>query len=258
MFEYFTNRFLRAIFSVGLVYEFIFTFILLTIITTAIFFNSNDDNDKDVTNELLLEKLGMNKNYNSDVKTILVEKIAKPQLPIYSYSFSVYLKDMAVISGYPERKYLFERKDDKCPTTNLTFDYKNDATKNTHGRNIGLRMGNTNSGGKNDLSTLYLDYATEKSGITNFYTTPIVTEFPTKKWINIVLTVDKNIINLYVDGVKLTKQLQNINLKAPSATRPIEFGYMDAHLANLYHSTSVVTPTPSFIARLSKVDEINL
>lgn len=261
LFEYFTNRFLRTIFSVGLVYDFIFTVTLLTIIIIALYFNSDDNSKKDATNELLLDKLVLKTNTGVNEKTIPVEKISKPESPIYSYAFSAYLNDAAMIkmSGQPERKYLFQRKDDKCPKTGLSFNYSDDTTENTNGRNIGLRMGNiVTSDGKNDFKTLYLDYATEESGITKFYTTQVITYFPTRTWMNIVITVDKDIINIYINGTKLTTQVYNKYLKTPSASTPIEFGNMDAHLANLYHSTSAVAPEPSFIERLSKVDEINV
>lgn len=259
LYEFFTNKFLRVLFGVGVACEFIFTMLLIIVVVILIYFNSNNIIDEDVKKRLLLDKLDLIINEGLNSKSILVKEIQKSQSLIYSYAISVYLKEVEAIPDFPEKKYLFFRNDDKNPKTKLATDNTDTATdntdtatENTNGRNIGLRMGNT----KNDLTTLYLDYATETSGVTKFYTTPIYNNFPIKKWTNILVTVDTNVINFFIDGIKLTKQVYIPNLKAPSASTPIEFGNMNAHLANLEHSTIAVTPTPSFIEQLSKVNEI--
>ena len=65
-----------------------------------------------------------------------------------------------------------------------------------------------------------------------------------------------DIVNIYINGKTITKQIRIENLKAPSLTAPIEFGNMPAHLANFYNSITVDPPTSSFIEYLAKTDGI--
>jgi hypothetical protein len=191
--------------------------------------------------------------------SIPANEIAKPGSPKYTYAFSVYLTNVPGASSNAADNYIFYRRDDDVPSA-LNYSYINVQTPNAHGRNIGLRFGNTGITGKNDFATLYLDYATKKTGTntTAFYTRPIYSNFPTKTWMDIVISVDKNVINVYIDGKELTKQISDPNLKAPSASKEIEFGFMDAHLANLYHLPDVLKPTQNLLEYLSKVDGISV
>ncbi len=195
---------------------------------------------------------------------ILADKMQQPDSQKYTFAFSVYLKNTSEITNYPEKKYLFYRKDDAYPSASQTYVYTADPTNkykefaNRNGRNIGLRMGNNSV--QNDLTTLYLDYATvnptSSSSITSFYTMPVHYNFPTAQWIDIVITVNIDIVNIYINGKTITKQIRIENLKAPSLTAPIEFGNMPAHLANFYNSITVDPPTSSFIEYLAKTDGI--
>lgn len=190
--------------------------------------------------------------------SIPANKIAKPDSPKYTYAFSFYLTNVPGVTDNAADKYIFFRRDDVVPSA-LNYDYVNSQTPNAHGRNIGLRFGNTTSAGKNDFATLYLDYATKKTGtITEFYTRPVYSNFPTKTWIDIVISVDKNVINVHIDGKQITKQISNPHLKAPSSSKEIEFGFMDAHLANFYHLPDVIKPTQNLLEYLSKVDGIGV
>lgn len=171
----------------------------------------------------------------SNPAPILANKIASPDSPKYTYAFSFYLKTAATNAATNAAKtYIFCRNDD-----------------NVHSKNIGLRFGNT----ANDFRTLYLDYTIKPA---NSFTTLVYSNFPIGQWTDIVISVDATIINVYIDGKNLTKQIYAPNLKAPSATTPIEFGNMDAYLANFYHSPDTIKPTQSLIDYLSKVDGIGV
>ena len=188
-------------------------------------------------------------------------KIKKPDSPKYTYAFSVYLKDDVLTElDDAKKKYLFCRMDNYSNGF-ISHSYSVDPSRNTHGRNIGLRLGNNQNqygSNVNDFATLYLDYATEVSSNTTFYTTPIYLDFPTKKWIDVVISVDKNLVNIYIDGKQLTKQVHVPNLKTPSASNPIEFGSMNAYLANFHHSPETIKPSRSLIDYLTKVDGIGM
>jgi len=173
------------------------------------------------------------------ITTVSSDQIKQPEFYKYTYAFSVYSKGGGNNLDYSSR-YLFCRKDDACPSS---------PTLANHGRNIGLRL-DTNQ-------KLHLDYATTSDGNTTFKTVPVQTTiFPPNQWTKIVVTVDKTVINVYIDETIVTKQIGDKNLKQPSARTPIEFGNMPAHLANFSHSSSVIPPTPSFIQYLSKTDGI--
>lgn len=190
----------------------------------------------------------------SNPTPIDVKRITTPDSSRYTYAFSLYLKTAATAEvADTEKTYIFYRKDDAQPSS-MNYNYTDDKTPNSHGRNIGLRFGNT----FNNFRTLYLDYAVKplESPTTAFYTTEVYSNFPNKQWMDIVISVDKNIINVYIDGKKITKQIYASNLKAPSILKPIEFGTMDAYLANFYHSPETIKPTQSLIEYLSKVDGI--
>lgn len=192
--------------------------------------------------------------------SIDVKKIPTPDSNRYTYAISFYLKTAktAVVAD-TEKTYIFFRKDDET-LNGYNFAYRNDQTPNAHGRNIGLRFGNTlTADGKNDFRTLYLDYAVQPPGSpTAFFTTLVYSNFPIMQWMDIVVTVDVDIVNIYIDGKMIAKQIPATYLKAPSATTPLEFGNMDAHLANLYHLPDTIKPTDSLFEYLSKVDGIDV
>jgi hypothetical protein len=200
-------------------------------------------------------------NLTTPQKQIDAIRIDQPDSQKYTFAFTVYLKNISETVGQPEKTYLFYRKDDAHPVTPVvpTFTYTADPTDkykeftNRNGRNIGLRFGNISP---DSSATLYLDYAKEIASNTTFHTAPILFDFPRWRWVDVVITVNIDVVNIYIDGKTITRQIRIPNLKAPSLTQPIEFGIMPAYLANLYHSTSVVPPTSSFIEYLANTDGI--
>ena len=227
--------------------------VFVIVISVISFFFSAEIKLPEFGKNLLLSNADLTSN---PAKPIDVKKIVTPDSPKYTYAFSFYLKTAktaAVKVNEMEKTYIFYRKDDAAPSS-MTYAYKDDKTPNTHGKNIGLRFGNTN-----DFRTLYLDYAVKPDeSSTAFYTTLVYSNFPIMQWMDIVISVDKNIINVYIDGKKITKQIYASNLKAPSISKSIDFGIMDARLANFYHLPDTIKPTQSLIEYLSKVDGISV
>lgn len=239
--------------SIGLI-------VFLTIVILIGFFSSITFTDIKLPNLGML-LLSPPLNLTTPQKQIEAIKIDQPDSQKYTFAFTVYLKNISETVGQPEKTTLFYRNDDEYPVAPVvpTFNYVADPTDkykeftNRNGRNIGLRFGNISP---DSSATLYLDYAKEIASNTTFHTTPIYFDFPRWRWVNVVMTVNIDIVNIYIDGKTLTKQIRIENLKAPSLNKPIEFGIMPAYLANFYHSTGVVPPTSSFIEYLAKTDGI--
>lgn len=221
---------------------FLFIFSYCLIISVISFFWNVSVILPDFGLNILLSELNLTNNSGNTITTIAHDKIKIPSSDKYTYSFSVYVKDAAKDidqnNASSLRKYLFYRKD--VDGANI--------------KNIGLRLGNTSA--TSDFQTLYLDYTTTTNNVS--LTETITSNFPIDKWTEIHISVDKTIVNIYIDGIKLTKQFNIPNLKSPSATMLIEFGNMPAYLANFSHSPTVIEPTPSFIQYIGKTDSINI
>ena len=216
---------------------FLFIFSYCLIISVISFFWNVSVILPDFGLNILLSELNLTNNSGNTITTIAHDKIKIPSSDKYTYSFSVYVKDAAKDVSDASKKYLFYRKD--VAGANI--------------KNIGLRLGKASA--TSDFQTLYLDYATTNNVS---LTETITSNFPIDKWTEIHISVDKTIVNIYIDGIKLTKQFNIPNLKSPSATMLIEFGNMPAYLANFSHSPTVIEPTPSFIQYIGKTDSINI
>lgn len=122
---------------------------------------------------------------------ILIDKITKPESAKYSYELWTYVygsNDLS-ING----KYFFSRADGA-------------------NKNIGLKMGPAGT------PSLVLDYVT----ITNAQKSVIITDnFPLQTWQHVIISVDNNYIDVYLNG-KLVKSIKD-TIKTPSLTSPLSF-----------------------------------
>ena len=202
----------------------ILTILFFSIVAITSFFYSSESIYPDYGINILLPQLDLETNKESKIVTIPIPVSRKPSSPIYTYSFSTLVKEDSKKVTDLNKKYLF---------------YRNSSSSSPN-KNIGLRLGL-------DLSYnyLHLDYTTTTT--TTQQTMLITDKFPIGMWTPITITVNKNVINVYIDGTTLIKSIKIDNLSAPSSTSPIEFGNMPAHLANFSHSPSIIEPTPSYI-----------
>lgn len=200
-------------------------------------------NNEDTSNNDKFEKdlIDLSKNEFITEFKVNSNQIKKIDSIKYTYAFSVFVKEDAFAKSIPEynKRYLFCRKDD-------------DDSSSGHGTNFGVRV--------NANRDLYLDYSQQVNGVgqTTFKTELIQTNFPVNTLTKIFVTVDKTLVNIYIDGIILTKQFKINNLKQPSNIKPIEFGNMPAYLANFSYWNHVITPTSSIIEFLSKTNSVNL
>lgn len=158
----------------------------------------------------------------------------------YTYAFSVYVKE-DTFKNFPSeynKRYLFYRKDDNANEVS------------GHGTNFGIRLGADRG--------LRLDYSQQVGGVgtTSFNTELIKSNFPVNVLTKIFITVDNTVVNIYIDGINLTKQFKIDNLKQPSLAKPIEFGNMPAYLANFSYSNHAILPTSTIIEYLSKTNSV--
>ena len=220
-------------------------FFLIVAITS--FFYSSGSIYPDYGTNILLPQLDLANNVLPKIVTINIPVSRKPSSPVYTYSFSTYVKEEASKTVADSEKNLFYRNGSNANKKYLF--YRNGSNANE--KNIGLRLGLGPL-----YNYLYLDYTTTTTTTTT--TTPITTttttqqnmlitdKFPIGKWTTITITVNNNMINVYI-GTTLIKSIKIDNLSAPSSTSPIEFGNMPAYLANFGHSPSIIEPTPSYI-----------
>jgi hypothetical protein len=196
----------------------------------------------DVGSNLLLpqlDKLDLNNN-NSNAVTIPVAKIDKPGSDKYTYSFSVFMKDEELNNPTKyKNRFLFYRYADSSHKIQKV--------------NIGLRIGIPVAG--EDPDSLFLAYTTTENEQT-IIDRQINGKIPIGRWTTVVITVNKTLVDVYIDGKLLSDSFKIDNLKSPSETEPIHFGNMPAYLANFSYTPHVVQPTPSIVDYLSKTDGI--
>jgi len=190
---------------------------------------------------MLLSKLDLSKNL-AEAKTIIdFNKIDKPDSDKYTYSFSVFIEEFKIEE--------FKTVDAADATEPYIF-YRNESIDQiSTNKNIGLKLGKSTA----NFDTLYLEYVTGTAAAT-----VELAKMPINQWTTVTIAVNREYVNVYVGGNKLTKQLTIDNLKTPSKNAPIQFGKMPAYLANFSHSPSVIEPTPSFIEYLSKTYAIDI
>lgn len=155
---------------------------------------------------------------------ITADKIGNPGSVRYSFETWVYVYQFEA-GG----KYLFSRG-------------SNDTTGTGHQKNIGLRLGDTSP-------ELILEYTvagtvgTSAGQITannKYKTLTISNNFPIQTWTQVIVSIDNNYIDVYVNG-KLVKSIQQ-TLEAPSLNSSIEYGLNKAHLAKFIRNTYPIDP----------------
>lgn len=209
---------------------------VLTISIVGFALNASSIIMKNYGMTVLVPQLSLKDNADPTITTVAPNAMGSyPASDKYTYSFSVFIKNVNV--GFVNR-YLFYRWSDSGKTT----------------KNIGLRIGDPNVNGET-LDSLYLDYTTTESTQTVF-TKKINKVLPIGEWTTIVLTVNKNQVDIYIDGKTLSDSFIIQNLKSPSDTEPIQFGNMPAYLANFSYSSSVIEPSPDYLQYLSYTDSI--
>lgn len=124
---------------------------------------------------------------------IAVDKLTKPESVKYSFELWTYVygSNDPSIQG----RYFFSRD-----------------AKNGTGKNIGLKMGPT-------TPSLILEY--KKKDATDSTTVVITDNFPLQTWQHVIISVDNNYIDVYLNG-KLVKSIKD-TLDTPSTTSPVSF-----------------------------------
>lgn len=140
--------------------------------------------------------------------------IAVPETKRYAYELWIF-----VYKPGTETPYIFSRTGN-----NHTVGASTVTTKN-----IGLKLDLTNA-------TLSVDYddGTQPRSQT------ITTDFPYQAWTHIIVSVDNNYIDTYING-KLASSIKD-KVAAPKATSSIEFGTLNAYIAGFYRYTEPIDP----------------
>jgi hypothetical protein len=151
----------------------------------------------------------------SQQTAITADKLSNPGSVRYSYEAWVYVYQFEA-GG----KYLFSRG-------------STDQTGSGHKKNIGLRLGQTSP-------EILLEYKTTVAGNDGFKTLTISNNFPIQTWVHVIVSVDNNYIDVYMNG-KLVKSIQ-ATLEAPSIASSIDYGMTKAYLAKFVRNTSPIDP----------------
>jgi len=115
------------------------------------------------------------------------------------------------------------------PDTTTPYIFSRNATST--GKNIGLKLDMNNA-------TLSVEY--RKSGSANPAVQQITTNFPYQAWTHIIVSVDNNYIDTYING-KLVSSIKD-DIKPPSGTSSIEYGKLNAYIAGFYRYTEPTDP----------------
>lgn len=146
--------------------------------------------------------------------------LSDPGAVRYSFETWVYVYQFDGTGG----KYLFSRGSKTISST----------TPNPpHNKNIGLKFDTTSP-------ILNLEYKTTESGDTAYKTLAISNNFPIQTWTHVIVSVDNNYIDVYMNG-KLVKSIQ-ATLEAPSISTNIEYGTPNAYLAKYVRNTYPIDP----------------
>lgn len=143
---------------------------------------------------------------------IVADKLTKPDNGKYSYEMWMYVYGPKSISS---DTYIFSRDD-------------NSSASGAVKKNIGIKL-------KGNSPILQLEYTTQTSSSTS---TTITDNFPFQSWVHLIVSVENNFIDIYMNG-KLIKSIKD-TLNTPSNDKPVEFGISQTYLAKF---TRVTTPT---------------
>ncbi len=107
-----------------------------------------------------------------------------------------------------------------------------------HSKNIGLKFGDTSP----TLNLEYTVFGTEASLTTanKYKSLAISNNFPIQTWTHVIVSVDNNYIDVYMNG-KLVKSI-NVTLEAPSTSTPIVYETPKAYLAKFVRNTYPIDP----------------
>ena len=149
--------------------------------------------------------------------SITSDKISDPGSVRYSFESWVYVYQFDGTGG----KYLFSR------------------TGTTPGKNIGLRF-------DANTPTLNLEYISisPTNGSKVSKTLVVYNNFPIQTWTHVIVSVDNNYIDVYMNG-KLVKSI-NESLEAPSTSSSIDYGTPKAYLAKFVRNTYPIDPQTAF------------
>lgn len=104
----------------------------------------------------------------------------------------------------------------------------------TGGKNIGLKF-------DSQSPILKLDYVYINSRNAETPNTLVISNnFPIQTWTHVIVSVDNNYIDVYMNG-KLVKSI-NVKLEAPSTTNPIVYEITKAYLAKFVRNTYPIDP----------------
>jgi hypothetical protein len=141
---------------------------------------------------------------------ILASTLSNPGSVRYSFELWVYVYQFET-GG----KYLFYR-------TSKLGNYKN----------IGLKLGNTEP-------SLNLEYTTTAATGTQ-KSLVISSNFPIQTWTHVIISVDNNYIDAYING-KLVKSIQD-SIEAPDINSSITYGVVKAYLAKFNRNIYPIDP----------------
>ncbi len=119
-------------------------------------------------------------------------------------------------------------------------------TSTGHSKNIGLKFDSTSP-------ILNLEYtvtgavgtaAGQISAADKYKTLVISNNFPIQTWTHVIVSVDNNFVDVYMNG-KLVKSI-NVTLEAPSTSSPIEYETPKAYLAKFVRNTYPIDPQTAF------------
>lgn len=150
--------------------------------------------------------------------------LTSPESSTYSYSMWVYVYGPKEQLGNGN-KYIISRVSPK------------QSSGSTTDKNIGLLLDATSP-------SLKLEYtSTSTSGATQTTTLkkPLITDnFPLQSWVHVIISVQDNYIDCYLNG-KLIKSI-NDNIDTPSGSTDLVYGQIPAHLAKFERTTKATDP----------------
>ncbi len=135
---------------------------------------------------------------------ITAENLSKPDSTRYAYECWIF-----VYKSTSGTHYIFSRK-------------------GASDKNIGLKL---------DMATATLKLEYENASKVE---QTITTNFPFQSWTHIIVSVDNQYIDTYING-KLASSIKD-SVKAPSSTSPVEFGQLNAYLAGFNRYTDPIDP----------------
>ena len=148
------------------------------------------------------------------------DDISDPGSVRYSFETWVYVYQFQGSGG----QYLFSRGSTApIPTP----------TDNQHHMNIGLKFDSTSP-------TLNLEYTVTGTAADKYKTLVISNNFPIQTWTHVIVSVDNNYVDVYMNG-KLVKSI-NASLEAPSKSSSIVYGKPNAYLAKFVRNTYPIDP----------------